>query len=132
MLASRISVSGMKAQAVRLRVVSENLANADSLANKAGEDPYQRKMVGFKNVLDKELGVKTVRANKIIKDKSAFGKRYEPNHPAAGKDGYIQLPNVNSLVEIMDMKEAQRSYEANLKVMSASKDMLAKTVQIMK
>lgn len=128
----RISTAGMKAQGTRLRVVSENVANANSLAERPGEDPYRRKVVTFKNKLDRELGVETVHANRIRPDKSDFGMRFDPNHPAADANGYVKTPNVNTLVEMMDMKEAQRSYDANLNVVKASKKMLTRTIDLLK
>lgn len=131
-LSTDIAVSGMKAQAKRLRIISENLANADSVSKNKGGKPYQRQVVTFKNVLDKETGVDIVKANKVIKDKSDFGKKYDPNHPAAGDDGYVLTPNVNPLVEMMDMKEAQRSYDANLNIIKTSKDMMKNTIDLLK
>lgn len=129
---SKIAVSGMKAQATRLRIVSQNMANADSLSKVAGGDPYQRKLVVFKNVLDAETGSDVVKVSKELRDTSDFNLKYEPSHPAANVDGYIKTPNVNMLVEMMDMKQAQRSYEANLNVISASKELMAKTIDILK
>ncbi|MBF0562128.1 MAG: flagellar basal body rod protein FlgC [Alphaproteobacteria bacterium] len=127
-----IATDGMKAQATRLRVVSENLANADSLSSVAGGDPYRRKVVSFKNVLNQETGVKIVKVDTIGNDKSEFGRRHDPSHPAADAEGYVLLPNVNPLIELMDMREAQRSYEANLNVITVSRDMLKKTVDLLR
>ena len=128
----RISAAGMKTQGTRLRVISENVANAESLPQKPGELPYQRKVVMFKNELDRATGVNTVRIDKIRKDQSEFQRRYDPNHPAADANGYVLTPNVNSLVEMMDMREAQRSYEANLNVIKASKAMLQSAIEILR
>ena len=128
----RISAAGMKAQGTRLRVIAENIANANSLAQRPGGDPYRRKIVTFKNELDRSIGVRTVVVDKIKTDKSEFEKQYDPNHPAADADGYILIPNVNTLIEMMDMKEAQRSYEANLNVIKSSKAMLQGTIDILK
>ncbi len=130
--ASEIAISGMKAQAERLRVVSENLANADSLPTAPDLDPYRRKILTFRNVLDKEIGADVVKVDKVDVDRSQFPKKYEPNHPAADANGYVLTPNVNPLIEIMDMREAQRSYEANLDVVNASKSMLASTVNLLR
>ena len=127
-----ISAAGMKAQGTRLRVISENIANADSIGQKPGEDPYRRKLVTFKNTLDRALGLKKVEVDKVIPDKSEFEKKYDPGHPGADKDGYIQLPNVRPLMEMMDMREAQRSYEANLSVIEASKRMLLRTIDLLR
>lgn len=128
----RISGAGMKAQGARLRVISENIANADSLGSKPSELPYRRQTVVFKNELDKSLGLDTVHVKKIAKDMSEFDKRFDPNHPAADADGYVLVPNVNRLVEMMDMKEAQRSYDANLNVVRSSKAMLADAIDVLK
>lgn len=128
----RISASGMKAQGTRLRVVSENIANADSLPTQPGELPYRRKVVTFKNELDKSIGVKTVGVDRVQNDRSEFQRRYDPAHPAADENGYVLAPNVSSLVEMMDMREAQRSYEANLNVIKSSKTMLQQTIGILR
>ena len=128
----RISASGMKAQGTRLRVISENMANVNSLPTKPGENPYQRKVTIFKNKLDRELGAKTVDVHRVRPDKSEFKMRFDPNHPAADANGYVQTPNVNTLVEMMDMKEAQRSYDANVKVIKMSKEMIGNTLSILR
>ncbi|MEX2311109.1 MAG: flagellar basal body rod protein FlgC [Rhodospirillales bacterium] len=128
----QISSSGMRAQGTRLRVISENIANADSLPQDPNGKPYRRKTVSFRNELDRAVGLETVRVNKIRPDMSEFGKRYEPSHPAADADGYVLTPNVNRLVEMTDMREAQRSYEANLNVIKSSKSMLMSTIDILR
>ena len=128
----KISSSGMKAQGTRLRVISENMANANSLPEKPGETPYQRKVVVFRNELDRAVEADTVRVHRIRPDKSEYKKRYDPNHPAADPNGYVMSPNINSLVEMMDMREAQRSYEANLNVIRSSKEMLGRTIEILR
>jgi len=128
----RISAAGMKAQGTRLRVVSENVANADSLPTQPGGMPYRRKVVTFRNELDRTIGVDTVRVNRVKTDQSEFQRRYDPSHPAADVDGYVLAPNVNSLVEMMDMREAQRSYEANLNVIKSSKTMLQSTIGLLR
>ncbi|MCW9033682.1 MAG: flagellar basal body rod protein FlgC [Alphaproteobacteria bacterium] len=127
-----ISASGMKAQGVRLRVISENMANVNSLPTKPGESPYQRKVTLFKNKLDRELGANTVNVHQVRPDKSEFKMRFDPNHPAADANGYVQTPNVNTLVEMMNMKDAQRSYERNVKAIKASKDMIGKTLGLLR
>lgn len=131
-VSTRVSTSGMKAQATRLRVVSENIANADSVGTKPGEDPYRRKTVSFQEQVDKATAADLVKVKKIGVDRSDFEKRYDPNHPAADKDGYVSLPNVNPLIEMMDMREAQRGYEANLNAMQISRQMISKTVDMLK
>ena len=130
--ALKISAAGMKAQGVRLRVIAENLANADSVAPEPGGEPYRRKVITFKNVLDRTFGVRKVELNKITIDRSAFQKKYYPTHPSADADGYVLMPNVNTMVEMMDMREAQRSYSANLSVIEASKTMLMRTIDILR
>lgn len=129
---SDIAFSGMKAQTQRLRVISENMANADSVAIRPGEKPYQRQVVTFKNYVDQATGANLVKVNSVVKDTSAFEKEYAPNHPGADANGYIEKPNVNPLVEMMDMKEAQRSYEANLAVVQTAKDMKSRVLDIIK
>ena len=128
----RISSAGMQAQGTRLRVISENIANASSLPQSPGQLPYRRKVITFKNTLDRTIGLDTVKTDRIIDDKSPFSKRFDPNHPAADQEGYIQTPNVNSMIEMMDMREAQRSYEANLNVIKSSKSMLSSTIDILR
>ena len=122
----------MKAQAERMRIVSENLANADSLPTTPDATPYRRKTISFRNVLDKTAGADVVKVKKVDVDRSEFQKKYDPKHPAADSSGYVLAPNVNPLIELMDMREAQRSYEANLNVVSVSKTMLSKTVDMLK
>jgi len=127
-----IAASGMEAQTTRLRVIAENLANQDTTGSKPGADPYRRKTVTFENRLDRQLGTDTVRVKQVGRDSSEFQQRYDPSNPAANADGYVKLPNVNSLVEVMDMREAERSYSANLAVMQASRSMLTRTIDLLK
>lgn len=128
----RISSAGMRVQGARLKVISENLANADSLAQDPNGKPYRRKTITFKNELDRAMGLHKVAVDKIRPDMSNFGKKFDPNHPAADADGYVLTPNVNSLIEMSDMREAQRSYEANLEVIKASKAMLTGAIDILR
>lgn len=128
----KIALSGMKAQSERLRVISENLANVDSTAQTPDGQPYRRKMVSFKSELDKATGANQVKVDKVRPDQSEFQRKYDPKHPAADKDGYVLAPNVNPLIEMMDMREAQRSYEANLAVISSSKQLLSRTVEMLR
>ena len=130
--ALHISAAGMKTQGSRLRVIAENMANADSLGKAPGDDPYRRQVMTFKNTLDRTLGLETVKVDRVIGDPSEFALRYDPNHPAADDQGYVKLPNVNTLIEMSDMREAQRSYEANLKVIEASRTMLTRTIDILR
>ena len=127
-----IAASAMDAQTTRLRVIAENLANQDTTGSKPGADPYRRKTVTFENRLDRQLGTDTVRVKQVGRDSSEFQQRYDPSNPAANADGYVKLPNVNSLVEVMDMREAERSYSANLAVMQASRSMLTRTIDLLK
>ncbi len=127
-----IAVSGMKAQAERLRVISENMANADSVGVRPGEDPYRRQVVTFKDYIDKETGARMVKVDKVVKDESEFPLKYEPNNPLANAQGYVAQPNVNPLIEMMDMKEAQRSYDANLNMMQTARDMNSKVLDLLK
>lgn len=130
--AMMISAAGMKSQGTRMRVISENLANANSVAPAPGVDPYRRKVVTFANELDKELGVTRVKVKNVTFDKSDFGLRYDPGHPAADENGYIKTPNVNGLIEAMDMKQSQRSYEANLNSIEVSKSMIMRTIDLLR
>jgi len=129
----RISTAGMKVQGARLRVISENVANADSLPTKPGEIPYRRKKILFKNELDREMDVNLVHVHKVKEDSKAnFKKFFDPAHPAADENGYVLRPNVSSLIEMMDMREAQRSYEANVNTIKASKKMLQQSIGILR
>lgn len=127
-----IAASGMRAQAERMRVIAENLANANSAASTPEEDPYRRQMPVFKTELDRVTGVPAVRVKGVVTDNSDFREQYMPGHPAADERGYVKMPNVNSLVEMMDMREAQRAYEANLSVIDNTRTMMARTVDLLK
>lgn len=131
-LSKTIAASGMKAQAQRLRVIAENMANADSLAKRPGGEPYRRKTVTFRTELDRATGAELVKVGRVSRDRSELERKYDPTHVAADADGYVLHPNVNPLVETMDMKEAQRTYEANLNVISISKDMMSKTLDLIR
>ena len=122
----------MEAQTIRLRVIAENLANQDTTGSTPGADPYRRKTVTFENRLDRRLGSEAVRVSQIGRDAAEFPQRYDPSNPAASADGYVKLPNVSSIVEVMDMREAERSYSANLAVMQASRSMLTRTIDLLK
>ncbi len=127
-----LSAAGMKAQGERLRIIAENLANSDSAATTPGGDPYSRKVVTFQNVLDRELNMKLVEVDRVREDKSEFPLKYDPTHPGADENGYVKMPNVNTLIEMMDMREAQRSYEANLNMIEVSKSMLTRTLDLLR
>ncbi len=126
-----IAVSGMRAQSERLRVIAENVANADSVGAAPGDEPYRRKVITFDAVLDRELGAEKVEVKSIDRDKGDFKRVHQPGHPAADAEGYILKPNVNTLIEVTDMREARRSYEANLQSIQASKSMLRNTLEIL-
>ncbi|MEN3347162.1 MAG: flagellar basal-body rod protein FlgC [Bradyrhizobium sp.] len=127
-----IATSGLRAQAGRMRVISENIANADSTAQGAGGDPYRRKVPTFSSTLDRTLDAQVVTLGKVRPDQSAFRVKYEPGSPAADASGNVKYPNVNSLVEMTDMRDAQRSYEANLNIISATRRMIQRTLDILK
>ena len=127
-----VATSGLRAQAGRMRVISENIANADSTAPTAGGDPYRRKVPTFSSALDRTLDAKVVSLGKIRSDQTAFRTKYEPGNPAADATGNVKYPNVNPLIEMTDMREAQRSYEANLNIISATRRMIQRTLDILK
>jgi len=127
-----IAASGMRAQAGRMRIIAENIANADSTAQRATADPFRRKIPTFKSEIDRALDARVVGLGRIRPDGSPFRLRHEPGHPAADANGNVKYPNVNPLIEMTDMREAQRSYEANLDVIGATRRMLARTLDILK
>jgi flagellar basal-body rod protein FlgC len=127
-----IAASGLRAQAGRMRIISENIANADSTPLRPGAEPYRRKVPSFRSEFDRALDARVVELGKVQTDSSDFRLKYEPGHPSADKNGNVKYPNVNSLVEMTDMREAQRSYEANVNVISATRRMLQRTIDILK
>lgn len=127
-----IAASGLKAQGGRMRVISENIANADSVPDAPGANPYRRKIPTFNTELDRSLDARVVSLGRVATDKSDFRLKYEPGHPSADANGNVKYPNVNSLVEMTDMREAQRSYEANVNVISATRRMIQRTIDILK
>ncbi|RJF76636.1 flagellar basal body rod protein FlgC [Rhodopseudomonas palustris] len=127
-----IATSGLRAQSGRMRVISENIANVDSTAQTAGGDPYRRKVPTFTSTLDRTLDARTVALGRIKPDTSSFLVKYEPTNPAADATGHVKYPNVNSVIEMADMRNAQRSYEANLNVISATRRMIQRTLDILK
>jgi flagellar basal-body rod protein FlgC len=130
--ALKISASGMDAQSTRLRIVSENLANARSTGDTPGADPYRRKTVSFASQLDRATGVDLVGVKRVGKDNSSFQMAYDPGNPAANAQGMVKLPNVNMLVEMADMREANRSYEANLQSIKQARDMITSTIDLLR
>jgi flagellar basal-body rod protein FlgC len=127
-----IAASGLRAQAGRMRIISENIANADSTPSSPGADPYRRKVPTFRSEMDRALGTSLVELGRTQTDTSDFRLKYEPGHPAADKNGNVKYPNVNPLIEMTDMREAQRSYEANINVIGATRRMLQRTIDILK
>ena len=128
----KIAATGLHAQNARMLVIAENLANADSAGKTPTDKPYQRRIPTFKAVMDDAAGGEIVKVGKIALDQTAFQERYEPGHPAADKNGYVKYPNVDPLIEAMDMREAQRTYEANLNVITVTRQMLGRTIDILK
>ena len=128
----RISASGLEAQSARLRVVSENLANARSTGDTPASDPYRRKTISFNDELDRASGVSTVEIKKIGVDRSDFQTEYDPGNPAADANGVVKMPNVNILVEMADMREANRSYEANLQSIRQARDLISSTIDLLR
>lgn len=129
--ALEISAAGLRAQSGRIRVVAENVANAQSTAAGPGEQPYRRQVPVFTSVLDRKTGARLVEMNRIALDPSAFTLKFDPAHPAANEEGYVETPNVNPLVEMMDLREAQRSYEANLGAVETARAMAGATLRIL-
>jgi len=127
-----VAASGLRAQAGRMRVIAENIANADSTASRAGANPYRRRIPTFRAEVDRALEAKVVALGPVRNDPSDFRTKYEPGHPAADTNGYVRYPNVNSVVEMTDMRDAQRSYEANLNVIGATRRMIQRTIDILR
>ena len=127
-----IAASGLRAQAGRMRIISENIANADSTPQRPGADPYRRKIPTFRSELDRTLDTRVVELGKVKNDSSDFRLKYEPGHPAADVNGNVKYPNVNPVIEMTDMRDAQRSYEANINVITATRRMLQRTIDILR
>ena len=127
-----IAASGLRAQSGRMRVIAENVANAESTAQKANGEPYRRRIPTFRAEVDRTLQANVVSLGRVRPDQSEFRSKYEPGHPAADANGYVRYPNVNTLIEITDMREAQRSYEANLNVVGATRRMIQRTLDILR
>ncbi|NIJ34763.1 flagellar basal body rod protein FlgC [Sphingomonas oligoaromativorans] len=127
-----VSASGLRAQSLRMRIIAENLANADSVAKTPGGNPYRRRVATFQAEVDKATGGTMVKVDSIVGDKSDFNRIYQPGNPAADASGYVLQPNVNNLIETADMKAAQRSYEANLNAIESARDMTMRTLDLIK
>ena len=130
--ALNISAAGMDVQTTRLRVIAENLANQDTTGSSPGADAYRRKTITFEDRVDSATGDPTVQVKQIGQDSSPQTERYDPSNPAADARGYVKVPNVNSFIEVMDMREAERSYSANLSVLQATRTMLDRTIALLK
>ncbi|KQQ81806.1 flagellar basal body rod protein FlgC [Aureimonas sp. Leaf324] len=130
--ALKIAASGLEAQSERMRIVSENVANARSTGETPGSDPYRRKTVAFTSEMDRLLGADLVRIKSVGTDRSDFRMEHDPGNPAADQDGYVKMPNVNMLVEMTDMREANRSYEANLQVIKQARELINLTIDLMR
>jgi len=128
----QIAAAGLRAQASRMRIIAENVANADSTGRTPEENPYQRQIPIFDAELNREIGARMVRMNDVRLDDSDFRTVYEPGHPAADGEGYVRYPNVSSLIEMMDMRDAQRSYEANLTMVEGTRRMLERTLDLLR
>ena len=128
----QIAASGLHAQIGRMRIITENIANADSTATTRGGDPYRRKIVTFSSMLDNSLGAQVVKLGRVQPDNSDFRIKHEPGNPAADANGDVKYPNVNSLVELTDLRDAQQSYQSNLNVITATRRMLQRTIDILK
>jgi len=128
----QIAASGLHAQIGRMRIITENIANADSTATTPGGDPYRRKIVTFSSVLDNAVGAQVVKLGRVQPDNSDFRIKHEPGNPAADANGDVKYPNVNTLVELTDLRDAQQSYQSDLNVITATRRMLQRTIDILK
>ena len=128
----KIAATGLHAQSARMRVIAENIANVDSAGKTPEEDPYRRRIPTFEAIMDADAGGKIVSIGRVAYDMSDFATRFEPGHPAADANGYVRYPNVNPLIESMDMRQAQRTYEANLNIISVTRQMLGSTIDILR
>ncbi len=128
----KIAAGGLQAQSARMRMIAENLANVDSAGRTPDEDPFRRRIPTFKAVFDREMNAYNVEMGKMVLDSSEFQTRYEPGHPAANEQGFVKYPNVDTLIELADMREAQRSYEANLNIVRSTRAMFGQTLDILR
>jgi len=129
---SKLSSAGLEAQSMRLRIISENVANANSTGRTEGSDPYTRKTITFKSVLDRALGASSVLVKSMGQDEAPYPLQYDPGNPAADAAGMVKMPNVNMLMEMADMREANRSYEANLQMMKQARAMISATIDLLR
>lgn len=126
------AASGLRAQSARMRIIAENIANAQSAAQSPDQNPYRRQIPVFEAELDRVTGIDKVKMSRVVDDKSDFRMRYEPGHPAADENGYVAYPNVSTLIEMMDLRTAQRAYEANLSVIEANRAMIGRTLELLR
>ena len=124
--------SGLRAQTIRIRLAAENVANANSTSETPGGDPYQRRMPVFRDMVDQETGARGVKVMRTAEDQSDFPVKYDPTHPAADENGYVKLPNVKTLIEMADIREAQRTYEANLNIIEGSRAMINRALELLR
>lgn len=127
-----LALSGLEAQSKRLRIVTENIANAQSTGTTAGADPYRRKLVSFESYLDEATGANKVKLGAVTGSQEPFQTQFNPEHPAADAQGYVKIPNVNVLIEMADMREASRSYEANLQMVKQSRELISMTIDLLR
>ncbi|GIU67434.1 flagellar basal body rod protein FlgC [Candidatus Phycosocius spiralis] len=130
--ALNVAASGLRAQTARMKVIAENIANANNTAPNPADNPYRRKVPVFGQVLNREKGLTEVKMTKVIPDNSDYRLRYDPTHPGANAEGYVKMPNVNTLIETLDMREAQRAYEANLNVVESARAMMSRTIDVLR
>lgn len=128
----QIAAAGLRAQSARMRIIAENLANAQSTGRTPEEDPYRRQVPVFEAEVDRMSGLELVRMTDAADDNSEFRLVHEPGHPSANAEGYVRYPNVSSLVELMDMREAQRSYEANMNMVENTRRMMERTLELLR
>mgnify|MGYP003622666739 FL=1 len=128
----KVAASGLEAQSTRIRIVSENLANARSPGDTPGADPFRRKTVTFAAELDRATNAALVEVERLGVDEGDFSTEYDPGNPAADEKGFVKMPNVNVLVEMADMREANRSYEANLQSIKQSRDLISATIDLLR
>jgi flagellar basal-body rod protein FlgC len=128
----KIAGSGIRAQSARLKVISENIANANSTGSTPGADPFARKTVTFENEMNRAAGLELTRVKKVGVDPAPFRLEHNPGHPAADANGNVKMPNVDILVETADMRDATRAYEANLQIVKQSRDLVSMMLDLLK
>ena len=129
---AKSAAAGLFAQSSRMRVVSENIANASTTGKTPGADPYQRKTISFESEMDDNSGVDLVKIDQIARDETPFQTEYMPGNAAADDKGMVKMPNVNMLVELADMREASRSYTANTQVIKQVRELVNMTIDLMR